>query len=240
MIRPLIAAMAGVAAIGCHAAPFVHADMPTISRAVDVIEIPQQPIPVNTVVKFRRLDTAWATRVASQGFQVRLFRLPAEGSTPVPENGDAPIKDCDVYFTFVIGIGPSSDRDIEFTNIDYSWLSPSSSGRSVVDGHYFAVLERAGVSDQVFRLRHADQDRYFKQGFAFTVAGDDRLIDQVRKHYEETREAFGKLAAELRDAGDKLPCYQYVKYAGAAEAPAHDSTLQLCRADDADPATDRF
>jgi len=234
-------------ALAAHGADFKESALPTISPAAEMIEVPVSPIAAGVNLHFVRKDSASAVRFASTGFQFRIFATLQAGEIPRPFDSQpidtrsvlgilaAPRKYCDLYHTLVIAVGPTSGKDIEFANMDESWLRLSNSQRTVQDGHYFAVLEKSTNRDPVFRLQRDDRMDYFRQGFSFTVKADDRFLERLRQRWEQGWTPLqGAAQVEPLPSGSAVPCYHYVRY----EATAEDGSgqLALCAADESPDA----
>ncbi len=150
--------------------------------------------------------------------RARIFRGTYDNLTRV---GRKSVGNCASFFSTVLKPN-ESDGGIDFgLNFDEHWLRPSGTS-GLIEEHYILVFELDGPEGRWLDLEKDSVDRYFQQGFFFTVQPDR----SVRP--EEAR----RLVTEMRGQGKQLRettlKRQQVASEGAA-APAAGSTPEMIR-----------
>lgn len=193
---------------------------PTITRAIDLVNegSPKEVDSGDDVVFSARVG---AEGVLREGFQVRIFTLASISSNPV--EAAKPVDDCLIYFSAVYPIASSQGSKIQIiSNASEGWLSIQSD-RTIGNGYYLLVFERAGARESIFRIKRGDAAAYFSTGIKLVIKAKNwsRIDEVVAKN--ATREALRKADAnKLTVADSKIPCYRYekvTKFAALTNAP---------------------
>jgi hypothetical protein len=185
---------------------FNYPPRPTVSRAADFISMPTA-LKVNSDLKFVRLDTPTAKKIAKARLQVRIFALRDGEKTPSPRGL---IEDCYLYLTTVYPVNLSSSGEMTIARTDAAWLSLSSTRQSFSSGSYYLVIETEGADDRIFRLNKNDAADYFGQGFPLIVETDTDIPLQLVQEKHNHRQADAvTLSQRINDTGNSVPCYKY-------------------------------
>jgi len=196
-------------------ARFKLLDLPVITPAQAFVnEYPGKRFPIGSSITLTRRTTAAARKLRQSDFQIRLFRLPREGSEPKPWEFFDP---CYVYISRVLRIKGQADQEIHLGRfVDEAWLEPVRGG-SMLRGRYLLVFEQFGDDQSVFRLHKDKKDAYFGSGLYIELIPLDRPYS--RREIDEAAQKIDNLQAGLlSEIGLNSPartCYRYKKIAVA-------------------------
>lgn len=191
---------------------FVPRDVPTITRAIDVVidNSPKQ-VTIGDDVVFTQRISPMASSIRREGFQVRIFSLAAPDSMPVQARY---IDGCLIFFSTVYSVSGSENPKINVvTDVSAGWLTLADDRRRIAEGYYLMVFERSSSREPVFRILSTDADMYFKTGIRLIVRDNGReSLQNVVDAYAQREAGRDKLNEYLEINNDKTACYHYVKY----------------------------
>jgi hypothetical protein len=210
--RILVASIGFVLLSALAASQFVQ--RPTITRAIDLVELPAERVQVGAPALFTLRATSHAKRIAAQGVTVRIFSLLAEQKIPVPV---AQADGCDVYLSVSHRLIQTSSGQLKFETIaalDKDWLNLSNSLTSVEAGHYYFVFEQSSpaiAASEQFRIKSSDARKYFETGFRVTIepGGHGVTADSLRHKFLDRSAKLGQLKIEVDSKTDLPPCFGY-------------------------------
>jgi hypothetical protein len=220
---------------------------PTITRAVDLIELPAEKMRVGVPASFNLRTTAAAKRLAVQGVVVRIFSLLADQKVPVPiTQADG----CDVYLSVahqLVLSGPDQLKFATVATLDKDWLNLSNSLNSVEAGHYYFVFEQSSsamAATEQFRIKTSDARKYFETGFRVTIdpTGHNITADSLRQKFLDRSARLGQLKIDVDQKTDSPPCYGYqpVTVRAAAKRSLEQGVLLACAPDQSSDVSAEF
>ncbi len=210
--RTLAAGIALAMLTALAATQFVQ--RPTITRAVDLIEVPAERIQVGSSASFTLRTSSSAKRVAAQGVTVRIFSLSADQKIPSPV---AQVDGCDAYLSVSHQLVQTPSGQLKFATIsvlDKDWLYLSNSLTTVEAGHYYFVFEQSSAAmsaSEQFRIKSSDARKYFETGFRVTIdpTGQTISADSLRQKFLDRSAKLGLLKIEMDSKNDSPPCFGF-------------------------------
>lgn len=148
-----------------------------------------------------------------KGFQVRIYRVAAMGTTPRPLGTFEP---CLVFVGNRYAVGGSGGMD-EFTLpfYDPGWLTLAN-GRAPEPGHYLMVAEVLGNQNPIVRIDRGPASKalgdYFKTGIYFEVTPPAQPLDvaRVEAALKQGREFWAAAEAAAKVNANDRDCIQLV------------------------------
>ena len=228
LVKFLVIIMVFVSSSSLKATEF---ELPTVTKAFDLFEAYPTRVSVGTKIAFKLKDTKMAPRVIEGGIQARIFALNDYDNLPVPYD----FKDnCNIYISYVYQLQSEANRtNFVLRTVDEGWLYPTASQKSIKDGRYYVVFEKAGPSQKYFGIRSSDTTSYFEAGFILVVESNKAAsLEKVINEFEKRKARLTEFRLDMDREIDKIPCYRYTRYADKTEYKQQGvESIALCESE---------